>query len=346
MQLLCLAHGAYLAPESANQIALFLDCDTRRAFACLHFWTSWLHGNHLVGTEDEQASNKVKKENSLVDSQPETCPRTFERSPDARCRATPPLLSVEQLCGLSSYHRRQLEHVQLVPPITMTTPSHHVHLPTLVEAVRLLHASGGFHLTPGLERWVGLVRERRDNSGEFSCDCLASTEGEEGREGGEIAVMADVEVCIADVRATPLSPVNKNTKIHLHNSTHSHAQLPSSSSHTLRALTTFYDACSHSDVMATASHDSHVTCHIDCHTPWWKCHAYTDLVDDPQVVVGGGGGEGVGEEVRAAMAGLSALQCGREMAGPVVAAPVAGEGLEEEGAGYGLAARAELWRSV
>lgn len=108
MQLLCLAHGAYLSPEAANQIAAFLQCDIRSAINCLQFWLSLLPSNHY---SRQTATGPVEKSMPLVASVSE--PVAMESNPSAssskQMGGRESIVVLEHLLGLSEFQRECLQ---------------------------------------------------------------------------------------------------------------------------------------------------------------------------------------------------------------------------------------------
>ena len=107
MQLLCLSHGAHLAPEVTNQITAFLKCDIRKMVTLLHFWLSLL----LPSWDNETTAVTLRGE-SCGNHQPRSVPlaggpreKEEEEEEGERGSNIAPL-SLEHLLGLSAVQRK------------------------------------------------------------------------------------------------------------------------------------------------------------------------------------------------------------------------------------------------
>lgn len=121
MQLLCLSHGAHLAPEVTNQITAFLKCDIRKMVTLLHFWLSL-----LLPSEDSETTAVTLRGGSCGNHQPRSDPlaggrREKEEEEEERGSDIGPL-SLEHLLGLSAVQRKVLKRVSMA---TATTTGAH-----------------------------------------------------------------------------------------------------------------------------------------------------------------------------------------------------------------------------
>lgn len=114
MQLLCLSHGAHLAPEVTNQITAFLKCDIRKMVTLLHFWLSLLLPSETtaVTLRGESCGNHQPTSDPLARGRREKEEEEEERGSDIAS------LSLEHLLGLSAVQRKVLKRVSMATATT------------------------------------------------------------------------------------------------------------------------------------------------------------------------------------------------------------------------------------
>ena len=116
MQLLCLSHGAHLAPEVANQITAFLKCDIRKMVTLLQFWLSLL----LPSKDNETAAVTLRGE-SCGNHQPRSDPSARgprEEEEEEERGSDIASLSLGHLLGLSAVQREVLRRVSMTTATT------------------------------------------------------------------------------------------------------------------------------------------------------------------------------------------------------------------------------------
>ena len=111
MQLLCLSHGAHLAPEVANQITVFLKCDIRKMVTLLQFWLSLL----LPSRDNETAAVTLRGERNHQPRSDSSGPK--EEEGEKRDSDIAPF-SLDHLLGLSAVQKEVLRNVSMTTATT------------------------------------------------------------------------------------------------------------------------------------------------------------------------------------------------------------------------------------
>ncbi len=108
MQLLSFVHGGHLTTQTANQIAVFLNCDIRRVFNCLQFWLS------VLKQDDNVPSPSTLRGESTP---PVPIPLSDREAPSLQERPQDisSLLNLDQLLGITGqgWTPERLEGLQL-----------------------------------------------------------------------------------------------------------------------------------------------------------------------------------------------------------------------------------------
>ena len=113
MQLLCLSHGAHLAPEVANQITVFLKCDIRKMVTLLQFWLSLL----LPSRGNETAAVTLRGERNHQPRSDSSAGGPKEEEGGKRDSDIAPF-SLDHLLGLSAVQKEILRNVSMTTATT------------------------------------------------------------------------------------------------------------------------------------------------------------------------------------------------------------------------------------
>ena len=114
MQLLCLSHGAHLAPEVANQITAFLKCDIRKMVTLLQFWLSLL----LPSRDNETAAVTLRGERNRQPRSDSSAGGPKEEEVEEKRDSDIAPFSLDHLLGLSAVQREVLRSVSMTTATT------------------------------------------------------------------------------------------------------------------------------------------------------------------------------------------------------------------------------------